>query len=177
MEGVSIDLHIASNGHVSWGNERLTLVNVLVLALVQELALNDTRVLLGGLVDANVVISQVEGDDESTVNVLRHASVELGGETQDFLVIVHGLEEITLCLDGDQLVHLSKSVLLVTEPVIGRSDWSNGLGWLLELHLAERELVAVIVSVVLLGHGIHTVDHVDATVGVDVRGRRNLIAS
>jgi len=69
MEGVSIDLHIASNGHVSWGNERLTLVNVLVLALVQELALNDTRVLLGGLVDANVVISQVEGDDESTVNV------------------------------------------------------------------------------------------------------------
>jgi len=168
MERVSIDLHIASNGHVCGRDERLVLVNVLVLSLVEELAFDDARVLLGGLVDANVVISQVEGNDEPTVNILRHASVELGRETQDLLVVVHSLEEVTLGLLRDQLVHLSKRVLLVSEPVIGGSLWRNRLGWLLELYLTERELVSVLLLVVLLSHRVHAVDHVDATVRVDV---------
>jgi len=139
MERVSINLDIASNGHVCWRDERLVLVDVLVLAFVEEFTLNDARVLLSGLVDANVVIGQVEGDDEPTVNIFRHASVELGGETQDLLVVVHGLEEVTLGLLRDQLVHLAECVLLVTEPVIGRSDYCFELGRLLEFHLTKRE--------------------------------------
>ena len=81
MERVAINFHIASNGHVCWCDERHVLVHVLVLSLVQELTLDDATVLLGGLIDANVVISQIEGDDKSTVNVLGHTSVELGSET------------------------------------------------------------------------------------------------
>ena len=177
MERVSIDLHVTADGHVSWGDEGTALIDVLVLSLVQELALNDSTVLLGGLIDANVVIGQVEGDDESTVDILRHASVELGGEAEDLLVVVHGLEEVNLGLLWDELVHLSEGVLLVTETVIGWSDWLHGLSWLLELHLAERELVAILLSVVLLGEGVDTADHVDAAVGVDVGGWGDLVAS
>ena len=174
---MSIALHVTADGHVSWGDEGTALIDVLVLSLVQELALNDSTVLLSGLIDANVVIGQVEGDDESTVDVLRHASVELGGEAEDLLVVVHGLEEVNLGLLWDELVHLSEGVLLVTETVIGWSDWLHGLSWLLELHLAERELVAILLSVVLLGEGVDTVDHVDAAVGVDVGGWGDLVAS
>jgi len=177
VERVAVDLHIAANGHVCGRDESIALVNILVLSLVEELALDDARVLLGGLVDADAVIGQVERDDESTVDILGHASVELGSETKDLLVVVHGLEEVSLGLLRDQLVHLAKRVLLVTEAVIGRGDWLDGLGWLLELHLTQGELVPVHLSIVLLSEWVHAVDHVDAAVRVDVRGGRDLVAS
>ena len=176
VEGVAINFHIAANRHVCGCDERHVLVNVLVLSLVQELALDDTTVLLSRLVDANVVIGQVERDDKSAVDILGHASVELGGEAQDFLVVVHGLEEVNLWLLWDQLVHLTKSVLLITEAVVGRCHWLHWLRRLLELDLAEREIVSVVLSVELLGEGIHTVDHINAAVGVDVGCWRDLVA-
>ena len=176
MEGVAINFHIASNCHVCGCDERHVLVNILVLSLVQELALDDTTVLLSRLVDANVVIGQVERDDKSAVDILGHTSIELGSEAQDFLVVVHGLEEVNLWLLWDQLVHLTKSVLLVTEAVVGGCHWLHWLRRLLELDLAEREVVSVVLSVELLGEGIDTVYHVNAAVGVDVGGWRDLVA-
>ena len=52
VERVSIDLHVGANGEIGRRDERHTLVDVLVLPLVQELALDDARVLLGGLVNS-----------------------------------------------------------------------------------------------------------------------------
>ena len=176
VEGVAINFHVASDGHVCGSDERHALVNILVLSLVQELAFDDTTVLLSRLIDANVVISQVERDDKSAVDILGHTSIELGGEAQDFLVVVHGLEEVNLGLLWDQLVHLTKSVLFVTETVVGWRHRLHWLGRLLELHLAKREIVSVVLSVELLREGIHTVDDIDAAIGVDVRCWGDLVA-
>ena len=176
VERVTINLHVSSDSHVSWRDEGIALVNVLVLALVEELALDNSTVLLRWLIDANVVVSQVEGDDKPTVDILWDARVELGSEAEDLLVVVHSFEEVNLGLLGDQLVHLTKCVLLITEAIVGGSNRLHGLGWLSELHLAEREVVAVPLPVELLGERVDTVDHVDAAVGVNVRGGSDLIA-
>lgn len=176
VERVTINLHVTSDSHVSWRNEGIALVNVLVLALVQELALDNATVLLSGLVDANVIVGQVEGDDKPTVNIFRDARVELGGETENLLVVVHCLEEVNLWFLRDQLVHLAKSVPLVTKAIVGWGHRLHGLRWLGELHLTEWEVVAVPLPVELLSEGIDAIDHVDASVGVDVRGRCDLIA-
>ena len=176
MERVTINLHVSSNGHVSWRNEGHALVNVLVLALVEELALDNATVLLRWLVDANVIVSQVEGDDKSTVDVLGDSRVELGGEAEDLLVVVHGLEEVDLGFLRDQLVHLAECVLLISKAIVRRSNRLHWLRRLRELHLTEWEVVAVPLSVELLSEGIDAIDHVDAPVGVDVRGWCDLIA-
>jgi len=83
MERVSVDLHVTANSEVGRRDEIHVLVDVLVLSLVEELALDDARVLLSGLVDAEGIIGQVEGDDESPVKILRHASVEPRGKAED----------------------------------------------------------------------------------------------
>lgn len=120
--GVAVDLHIATNGHVARSDELVVLVHVLVSSALKELAFNDSRVLLGRLVNRDRVVSQVERDDEPSVNILGHSGVETGSETQDLLVIVHGLEEVTLGLLRDQLVDVTQSVLLVTESVVRRHN-------------------------------------------------------
>lgn len=176
MERVTINLHVSSDGHVSWRNESHALVNVLVLALVEELALDNATVLLRWLVDANVVVSQVEGDDKSTVDILGDSRVELGGEAEDLLVVVHGLEEVNLGFLGDQLVHLAECVPLITKAIVRRSNRLHWLGRLRKLNLTEGEVVAIPLPVELLSEGIDAIDHVDAPVGVNVRGGCDLIA-
>ena len=176
MERVTINLHVSSDGHVSWRDESHALVNVLVLAFVEELALDNAAVLLRWLVDANVVVSQVEGDDKSTVDVLGDSRVELGGEAEDLLVVVHGLEEVNLGFLRDQLVHLAECVLLITKAIVRRRNWLHWLRRLRELNLTEGEVVAVPLPVELLGEGIDAIDHVDAPVGVNVRRGCDLVA-
>lgn len=79
---MAVDFHIAANRHIRWSNEIHVLVNILVLPSVQELALDDARVLLGRLVDAESVVSEVERDDKPTVNVLGDLRVESGCESE-----------------------------------------------------------------------------------------------
>ena len=144
---------------------------------MEELAFDDARVLLGGLVDSNGVISQVERNDEATVEVLGHSSVELGGETQDSLIVVHGLEEVFLCSLRDELVHLTETVLLVAEAIVGRLNRLNGLRWSGELNLTEREFIAILGSVVGLSELIDTGHHIDAAISVDIGCGGDLVAS
>lgn len=56
VEVVAVDLDVAAEGHVSWRDELLILVHILVLPTLEELALHDTRVLLGWLIDRDGVI-------------------------------------------------------------------------------------------------------------------------
>jgi len=142
MEGMTVDLHVTADGHIGGGDEGEVLVDVLVLSSFQELTLDDTGVLLSGLIDWNAVVSQVERDDESTVNILGHAGVESSSESQDLLVIVDGLEEVTLGLLGHKFVDVTKSISLISEPVVGRD--LDGLGLsssgVLNLSLIEMSL-------------------------------------
>ena len=82
VERVSVNLHISADGQVGRGDEGHVLVHILVLPLVEELAFDDTRVLLGGFVDAEGVVGQVERDDESAIEILRNSRVEPCSEAE-----------------------------------------------------------------------------------------------
>ena len=176
VEGVSVDLHVAADRQVSWGDGSVVLVHVLVSSLVQELALDDAAVLLGGLVDTELVIGEVERDDESAVDVLGHARVEARREAEYARRVVHGLEEVDLGLLGHEAVHLALGVLLVTKAVVGRYLAWDGLSRLGELNAAERELDLVALAVELLCEGVDALDLVGLAVGVDVGLGGDLVA-
>lgn len=101
VEVVSVDLHVSAEGHVGGGEPLAILVEVLVLSSLEELSRDDTGVLLLGLVNGDRVISEVEGDDETTVNIFGDSCVETGSESQDVLVVVEVLEEVRLRSVGD----------------------------------------------------------------------------
>ena len=97
-ERVSVDFDVSAKGHVGWGDELAAIVDVLVLSALQELAFDDTRVLLRGLVDRDTIISQIERDDEAAVEVLWHSRIEAGCVAEDLLVVVDALEEVAFRL-------------------------------------------------------------------------------
>ena len=176
MEGVAIDLAVASDGEVCGRDGNVVFVDVLVDAPVQELALDDARVLLSRLVDANSVVGEVEGDDESTVEVLGDACVEARRETEDLLVVVHRLKEVTLGLLGHQAVHLGLTVLLVTETVVGRLLNGHGLSGPRELNGADGHVDAESATVELLRELINASDLVNAAICADSSIGRDLVA-
>ena len=56
VEVVSIDLNVSADGQVSRCDDLVVLVDILVLAALEESALDDAGVLLGWLVNRNGVI-------------------------------------------------------------------------------------------------------------------------
>ena len=59
-------------------------------------------------------------------------------------------------------------IFLIAETVIGWSLWSHWLGWSLDLSLANWEFVPVVLTVVVLGECIDTLDDVGLSIGIDV---------
>jgi len=174
--GESVDFYATAKGHVGGRDEGTAVVDVLVLSTFQELAFDDAGVLLGGLVDRDAVIGQVERDDEAAVDVFGHSGVEAGRVAEDLLVVVYALEEVTLGLVWHELVDVAKGVSLVTEAVVGWDHESLLLRdrWLLDL--ADWELVTVLHSVEVLSEFIDASDLVDSAEGVDDTSWVDLIA-
>jgi len=124
---VSVDLDVAADSQLSWGDEFVVLVHVLVLVSAQEWALDDATVLDSGLVDRDAIVSEVERDDKSSFNILRHARVETSVVAKDLFVVIDRLEEVTFGLLGDQVVDIAESVNFISKTVI----WRNlALSWL-----------------------------------------------
>lgn len=117
---VAVDLDVAADGHVGGCDELVVVVHVLVLAALQELALDDSRVLLGRLKDRDRVVREEERYDELTVDVLRHTRVETCDVTQHGLVIVHVLKEIPLWLLWQQSINETQRIYLVSKTIVGR---------------------------------------------------------
>lgn len=117
---VAVDLDVAADGHVGGCDELVVVVHVLVLAALQELALDDSRVLLGRLKDRDRVVREEERYDELTVDVLRHTRVETCYVTQHGLVIVHVLKEIPLWLLWQQSINETQRIYLVSKTIVGR---------------------------------------------------------
>jgi len=175
VEVVSVDLHVSAEGHVSGGEPFATLVEVLVLSSLQELSAHDTGVLLLGLVNGDRVISEVEGDDETTVNIFRNARVETGSESEDVLVVVEVLEEVRLGSVGDQLVDVTEGVLLSShESVVDRDLWGLSFSWAGRVLFSQFKMTLVFVVVVGLGVGVNSIDshhvseHGDGATGEDL---------
>ena len=177
IERVAVDLDITTDRQVCSSQELVVIVDVLVLSAMKELALDNARVLLGRFIHANRIISQVEGDDEAAVDVLWDSRVELSCEAEDSLVVVHSFEEVSFGSLGNQLVHLTEGVPLITEAIVGRLWSDHRLGRLRELDLAEREIVTEGPHVEVLGEGIDSLDHICDTVGDDIACGGDLISS
>ena len=173
---MSIDLHVSTNWHVCWSDELTALVHVLVLSALKEFTWDDARVLLSWLIDGDAIVSQVERDDEASVDVLWYSSVESGGEPQDVLVVVNSLEEIDLWLLWYKSVHLTESVNFISESVVWR--WLDlSLLWdLWHLNVSEWEIVSILYSVPSLSVLINTLNNVDLAIGVNVADWGNLVS-
>lgn len=125
--GVAINLDIATNAQVGWSDPLAELVDILVLVASQEWTLNNARVLHSWLIDRNAIVGQVERDDETAVDVLWHLGVETSIESQDLLVVVHTLEEVTLWLLWHQVINVAKSINLISKSIV----WGHlTLSWL-----------------------------------------------
>jgi hypothetical protein len=107
MEAVPIDLDVSSDGEVSRTDKVQVFIHILVLPSLQELPFHHSRVLLGWLEDGDGVVSEVEGNNESAVDVLRNLGVEARGESQHFLVVVNVLEEVALGLVWEKFENVS----------------------------------------------------------------------
>lgn len=176
MEAVSIDFDVSSDSDVSGRKEVSVLVDVLVLPPFEELAFHDAGVLLGRLEDGNGVISQVEGNDEASVDVFRHAGVELGSVSQDFLVVVHVLEEVSFGLFGKQLEHVTQRVHFVSEAVVGRNLNRPGLSGPWELNSAKFEVFLVLLLVEVLGELVHSLNSEHSPVSFNCTAGLDLVA-
>lgn len=172
----TIDLDVASHAHVRWCDPLHVLVNILVLVTAQEGTFDNARVLHRWFVNRDTVVSEMERDDETAINILRNSSVEAGGVTQDLLVIVNRLEEITLGLFGHKVVDVAKSVDLVSKTV----EWGNLAysrlrgSWAADS--AELKLPTELVLVVFLRVIIDTLDVVGAAESTDRSITKDLVA-
>ena len=107
MEAVPIDLDISSDGQVSRTDKVHVFIHILVLPSLQELPFHHSRVLLGGFEDGDGVIGEVEGDNESAVDVFGDLGVESRGESEHLFVVVHIFEEVSLWLVGKKFENVS----------------------------------------------------------------------
>lgn len=177
VEGVSIDLHIATHWHVSWSQSLSLLVNILVLSALEEFTWDDAGVLLGGLIDGDAVVREVERDDESPVDVLWHSRVKPRSESQNVLVVVNSLEEVNLWLLWDETVHLSEGINLISKSIVGRLLHLDLFGDVWFSDAAYWELVAILLGIPAGSEVVDSLDHIDSAIGIDVTLRGDLVSS
>lgn len=139
---VPIDLDVSANWQVSWSDEFISVIDVLVLGSLQEWSFNNTRVLLSWLENGNGIVGQIERNDESSVNILWDSCVESGSVSEHLLIVVNVLEEVNLWLLGDQVVDVTKGVKFVTKAVVGWDLDLNWASWSWESNVTEWEFLA-----------------------------------
>jgi hypothetical protein len=176
LEAVSVDLHVFADEQVGWGDEVHLVVHVLVLLSLQEGSLDDSGVLLSWLEDGDGVVGQVEGDDESSVEIFWDSSVELGSESQDLLVIVNVFEEVSLWLVWQELEHISERVNFVSESVVWWDNYWSVFSWLWHFDLTKLKVLSILLFVEGLGENVNTLNFKFSSECVDSAIWFNLIA-
>ena len=175
MEVVAVDLDISTDWKVSWSNELHVVVDILVLVSLKEWTFNDTRVLLSWFEDGDGIISKVERDDKSSVDVFWDLSVESSSVSQDLFVIVDVLEEVNLWLLWDKFLNITKRVLFITETIVWWNLKWNLWNWSWLFNVTEFEVSLVLISIVLLSESIDTSDFEVSTVSIEVLSWEDLI--
>ena len=176
MEIVTIDLDITAYGHVCWGNEIHHLVDVLILSSLQEWAFDDTGVLLSGLEDRDCVISKIERDDESSVNILWHLCVESCCVSQDLFVIVYVFEEVNLWFLRKQIIYITQRIYLVAEAIVRRNLNDNSWSWLWLHDTADWEIASKFLGVIILSEFVNTSNFKYSSIGNERLTILNFIA-
>lgn len=176
MEIVAIDLDVSSDWELSWGNELHELVDVLVLLSGKEWSFDDTRILLSWLKDRDGVVSQVERNDEPSVNIFWDFGVESGGESQNLLIVINVLEEINLWLLWDEIIDITEGVNFVSETVVWWNLDNDGISWLNWHDVTQCEVLSVSLEEVVLGEFVDTLNLEASAISNQVSLEINLVA-
>ena len=176
MEIVAIDLDVSSDWELSWGNELHELVDVLVLLSGKEWSFDDTRILLSWLKDRDGVVSQVERNDEPSVNIFWDFGVESGGESQNLLIVINVLEEINLWLLWDEIIDITEGVNFVSETVVWWNLDNDGISWLNWHDVTQCEVLSVSLEEVVLGEFVDSLNLEASAISNQVSLEINLVA-
>ena len=176
MEVVAIDLDVSSDWELSWGNELHELVDVLVLLSGKEWSFDDTRILLSWLKDRDGVVSQVERNDEPSVNIFWDFGVESGGESQNLLIVIDVLEEINLWLLWDEIIDITEGVNFVSETVVWWNLDNDGISWLNWHDVTQCEVLSISLEEVVLGEFVDTLNLEASAISNQVSLEINLVA-
>lgn len=177
MEVVAIDLDVSANWEFSWSNELHALVDVLILLSGKEWSFDDTRILLSWLKNRDGVVSQVEGNDEPSVNILWDFGVESGSESQNLLIVIDVLEEINLWLLWDKIIDITEGVDFVSETVVWWNLDNDGISWLNWHDVTHWEVLSISLKEVILGEFVDTLDLETSSISNQVSFAIDLIAS
>ena len=107
VEVIAVDLDVSADWHVTGSDVVHHPVHVLILSSLQEGSWLYTRVLLRWLIDRDRVVSKVERDDESSINILGNLCVEASCVSQNLLVVVNVFEEINLWFLWYEVIHVT----------------------------------------------------------------------
>ena len=140
-------------------------IHVLVLSPFKEWSFDDTRVLLSWLKDGDGIISEIEGDNESSVDIFRDFSVESSSISEDLLIVINVLEEINLWFLGDKLVDVTEGINFITETIMWWNLHDNWVSWLWLLNVSKWEVSLMLGQVVVLGELVNTMDVEHSSVG------------
>ena len=177
MEVVAIDLDVSANWELSWSNELHALVDVLILLSGKEWSFDDTRILLSWLKNRDGVVSQIERNDEPSVDILWDFSVESGSESQNLLIVIDVLEEINLWLLWNKIIDITEGVDFVSETVVWWNLDNDGISWLNWHDVTQWEVLSISLEVIVLGEFVDTLDLEASAISYQVSFEINLITS
>ena len=110
------------------------------------------------LEDGDGIISQIERNDKSTVNVLWDFSVESSSISENLFVIINIFKEVYLGFFSDKLIDVTERIDFVTKTVVWWNlnyNWVSGF-WLLDV--TEWEVSLVSAQIVILSEFVDPVD-------------------
>jgi len=113
---------------------------------------------LSWLKDGDGVIRQIEGDNESSVNIFWDTCVESSSESKDLLVIVHVFEEISLGLVWQKFVDIAEGVDLITKAIVRRDLKRLGFTRLRVFNASNIKELVVLGFIELMSEFIYSCD-------------------
>ena len=176
VEVVGVDLDVTTDRKVSWGNEFHSIIDVLIFESLKEWTFDDTTVLLGWLEDGDCIVTEVVGDNESSVDVFWNSCVESSGVSQDLLVVVDVLEEVNLWLLGNKVVDIAEGVDFISETVVRWNLNTNLLPGLWLFNIIDWEVSSMLLKVVVLGEFIDSTNIESSSVCYQWFVQKDLVA-
>jgi len=113
---------------------------------------------LSWLEDGDGIISQIERNDKSTVNVLWDFSVESSSISENLFVIINIFKEVYLRFFSDKLIDVTERIDFVTKTVVWWNLNYNRVSGFWLLDVTEWEMSLVSAQIVILSEFVDPVD-------------------
>lgn len=127
--------------------------------------------------DGDGVIRQVEGDNESSVNIFRNTCIESSSESEDLLVIVYIFEEISFGLVWQKFVDITERVDLITKAIVRRDLKRLGFTRFRVLNASNIKELVVLGFIELMSEFIYSSDSENSTESINSSLGFDFIAS